>query len=304
MLDFDPTNITLATLVGYFEAPSGQNARHVQIPIAPEVQDELKVMLDVTLLKLGLPPSADQLPDFSPAEKYSGEEPCKLPLSTPYISDLAAIMVLRNLPSDTNALQSIEELKYYYAIFSDGQNRSIYAFRRAGTFKGVTKSKLAFVRNGLLTMVEGNIFRLDTDFDYLVDSHTIYVLRHSGFEFTTNVHTQMLQAAASNATAVAATVTYLDMASISSYASKHPRAARLLAAVRARVDLPLIDRGLLEAACQEFGIHVVQNANGTMRPDAGHEYDFLLMIDRRAYTATLIPQQAERYEAASRTRKT
>ena len=304
MLGFDPTNITLVTLVGYFEAAGRQNSRHIQIPIAPEVQDELKVMLDVTLLKLGLPQSAAQLPAFSPAEKYSGEEPCKLPLNTPYMVNLAAVMGLQNLPSSTNALQSIEELKYYYVIFTDGQNRHLTGFRRASTFKAVAKSRLAFVRNGLLTMVEGNVFRLDADFDYLVDADTIYILRNSGFEFTTDVHIQMLQAAASNAIAVAAKVTFLDMAGISSYASTHPRAARLLAAIRARDDLPLINRGLLETACQQFGINVVKNADGTMTPISGHEYDFLLMIDRRAYTATLIPQQAERYEAASRTRKT
>lgn len=303
MLNFDPETIGLVTLVGYFEAPGGQNPRHIQIPIAPEVQDELKVMLDVTLMKFDLPQSADQLPDFSPAEKYSGEEPCKLPLATAYMADLAAVVGLQNLPSNTNALESIDELKYYYAIFSDGQNRNLWAFRRAGTFKGVAKSKLAFIRNGLLTMVEGNIFRLDTDFDYLVDQQTIYVLRHSGFEFTTNVHAQMLRAAASNATAVVGIVSYLDLGSTSAYAQKHPRAARLLAAVRARPDLHLLDRRLLEGACQDFGIQLVQNDNGTMGPAAGHEYDFLMMIDRRAYTATLIPQQAERYEAASRTRK-
>jgi hypothetical protein len=304
VLNFDPADIALVTLVGYFEGPSGQNQRHIQIPIAPEVQSELEVMLGVTLLKLGLPQAAAQLPDFSPAEKYSGEEPCKLPLATAYMADLVAVMALQNLPSNTNALQAIDELKYYYGIFSDGQGRSVWAFRRAGTFKGVAKSKLAFIRNGLLTMVEGNIFRLDTDFDYLVDSQTIYVLRHSGFEFTTNVHGQMLQAAGSNATAVAAAVNYLNMGGISTYATHHPRAARLLAAVRARTDLHLLDRGLLEGACQQFGIPLVQDGNGAISPAAGHEYDFLLMIDRRAYTATLIAQQAERYEAASRTRKT
>lgn len=302
-MNFDPTNIALVTLVGYFEAAGGQQKRHVQIPIAPEVQDELKVMLDLTLLKLGLPQSAGQLPDFSPAEKYSGEEPCKLPLATDYMADVAAVLSLQNLPSNTNALQAIDELRYYYAIFSDNQGRSLYTFRRAGTFKGVTKSKLAFIQNGLLTMVEGNIFRLDSDFDYVVDSQTIYVLRHSGFEFTTNVHVQMLQAAGNNATAVAATVSYLNMGGIAAYASKHSRAARLLAAVRARADLHLLDRALFEAACQQNGILLVQDGNGAVGPAAGHEYEFLQMIDRRIYTATLIPQQAERYEAASRTRK-
>jgi hypothetical protein len=304
MFNFDATNIELVTLVGYFNDRTGLNPRHVQIPIAPEVQGELEVMLGLTLFKLGLPQSDDQLPAFSPAEKYSGEEPCKLPLATAYMADLAAVVALQNLPSDTNALEMIDELQYYYAVFTDTQNRSLWAFRRAGTFKGVTKSKLAFISNGLLTMVEGNIFRLDHDFDYLVDPNTIYVLRHTGFEFTTNVHAQMLEAAPSNATAVSTVITYLDLSQVASYASKHARAARLLAAVRARDDLHLIDRGLLEFACQEFGIPVIQNTNGTMAPDKGYEYDFLLMIDRRAYTAALIPQQPERYEAASRTRKT
>lgn len=301
-MHFDPKNIPLVTLAGYFESKGG-NQRHVQLPIAPGVQDELRIMLDVTLMKLGLPQAAQQLPQYSPAEKYSGEDPCKLALDTDYMTDVDAVVKLQNIPSDTNALQAVEDLKYYYAVFSDNAGRRLWGFRRAGTFKGVTKSRLAFVHNGLLTMVAGNIFRLDTDFDYLVDSQTIYVLRHSGFEFTTNVHEQMLKAADTNAASVAAAVNYLDTGNIAAYAKTRPRAARLLAAIRSRPDLTLLDKRLLEGACQQFGIPLVRGANGTIGPASGHEYDFLLMIDRRAYITTLIPQQAERYEASSRTRK-
>lgn len=303
-MNFDLNNITLVTLVGYFEDAHAQNPRHIQIPIHPQVQLELKTMLAATTQKMQLPASAPNLPIFSPAEKYSSEEHLQLPLTTGYVSDLATTVGLQNLPSDANALNTVSELEYYYAVFTDHQNRKLFAFRRASQFKGVTKSKLAFLSGGVLTLMESAVFRLDNDFDYLVVDQTILILRPSGFEFTTNVHGQVLMAATANATAISVSVPFLDIAKISAYATHHPRAARLLAAIRARNDLHLIDRQLLEVACQSFGINIVQDQTGTMiGPDSGHEYDFLCIIDRRAYTATLIQNHPEKYEAASRVQK-
>ena len=66
-MNFDQNNVTLTTLIGYFEDVQGQNARHIQIPINPEVQSELKAMLLTTTQKLGLPATAQNLPVFSPA---------------------------------------------------------------------------------------------------------------------------------------------------------------------------------------------------------------------------------------------
>jgi hypothetical protein len=302
-MNFDLENITLVTLVGYFEDLRAQNPRHIQIPIHPQVQAELRTMLRTTAQKMQLPASARHLPVFSPAEKYSSEEPLKLSLATDYVSDLAAVIALQNLPSDANALNVISELEYYYAVFTDNQNRKLFAFRRASQFKGVARSKLAFLNGGVLTLMNTAVFRLDNDFDYLVDDHTIFILRPSGFEFTTNVHGQVLREAATNAAVIAASVAFLDIARISAYATQHPRAARLLAAIRARDDLHLIDKRLLQSACRIFGIAVVKGQAGSIGPDAGHEYDFLCIIDRRAYTAKLIPNQPEKYEAASRVQK-
>lgn len=298
-MNFDAAHVQLVTLVGFFEDPQGQQS-HVQIPVAPDVQAELEVMLDVTLAKLGLPQSANLLEQFSPAEKYESEEGLKLPLATPYLVQLAAVLGLQNLPSSTNVLGQVDRLQYYYAIFTDNQNRNVWAFRRATQFKGVAKARLAFIKAGLLSMVPGNIFRLDNDFDFVVDAQTVFILRPKGFVQTMDIQGQVLQAAAANAAAVGASINYIDVSGISAYASTHSRSAQLLAAIKARTDLNLIDRNLLESACQGFGIALVQNANGTISPAPGQEYKFLLMIDRRAYTAALIPQQPERYEATSR----
>ncbi len=302
-MNFDQNNVVLTTLVGYFENDQGQNARHIQIPINPQVQDELKAMLLATTQKLGLPTTAQNLPLFSPAEKYSSEEHLQLPLTTAYVTDLVATIGLQNLPSDVNALVSIAELEYYYAVFTDNQHRKLFAFRRAAQFKGVVKSKLTVIYGGVLVLMNTPVFRLDNDFDYIVDNQNIYILRPSGFEFTTNVHGAVIQSAAANATTIATSVTFLDVSRIITYAATHVRAARLLAAIRSRNDLHLIDRQLLITACQQFGILVSQDQAGAIGPDDGHEYDFLCIIDRRAYTATLIPNQPEKYEAASRTQK-
>lgn len=302
-MNFDLNNISLVTLIGYFEGAHGVNPRHIQIPVSPAVQNELKDMLNTTAQKLKLPASAAQMPTFSPAEKYESEEHLQLPLTTQYVSDLAAVILLQNLPSDANSLNVVAELDYYYAVFSDTQQRKLFAFRRASQFKGVTKSKLAFLNGGMLVLLDEAVFRLDNDFDYLVTNQTIFILRPSGFEFTTNVHGQVLQAAAANATTISQSIQFLDIARIATYASSHPRAARLLAAIRARNDLHLIDRNLLQQACQSYGVDFEQNQAGALGPSAGHEYDFLCIIDRRAYTATLIPDQPEKYEAASRVQK-
>lgn len=302
-MDFDAGHITVTTLCGYFEDDAAQNPRHLQVPIAPNVQEELKSSLRETIAKLGLPASAARMPRFQPAEKYASEESVKLPLATEYLQDLRGVVALRNLPSDANALRDVGELEYYYAVFVDNQNRTLHAFRRASQFKGILKSKLAFIDGGVLTMSTRQIFRLDSDFDYLVDSDNAFILRPSGFEFTANIHSQVLGAAAANAASIQAAATFLDLTRVGRYASTHARSARLLAAIRSRDDLHLISRGLLASACRNYGIPIQNPRSGLLGPDPGHEYEFLCILDRRAYIAKLVANQPERYEAASRVRK-
>lgn len=302
-MNFDLQNISLVTLYGFFQDELGLNPRHVQIPIAPPVQNELKSMLSATIDGLELPASEATMETFDPAQKYSSEEKLKISLTTPYLQELADTVGLTNVPSDINALNAVSELQYYYAIFSDNQSRNLFGFRRASQFKGVSRSRLTLIDGGVLRMVSGPVFRLDNDFDYLVSAQDVFIYRPSGFEFTTNVGSQILQAAAGNAQSIAAALTYLDLGGVSAFATVHKRSARLLAAIKGRSDLDQIDRGLLVQACQNFGISITNPTHGQLSPGAGYEHDFLCVLDRRAYTATLIPQQLEKYEAANRTQK-
>ena len=79
-MNFDSQNITLVTLYGFFEDAQSQNPRHIQIPVAAPVQNELKAMLQETITRLGLPASVATMAAFDPAEKYSSEEQLKIAL--------------------------------------------------------------------------------------------------------------------------------------------------------------------------------------------------------------------------------
>lgn len=302
-MNFDIQNVQLVTLYGFFD--DGQVQRHTQVPVALNVSVELKRMLSKTIAGLGLPTSAASLRQFDPGEKYGATEALKLSLTTPYVQDLNAVVHLRNLPSDINALNDIANLEYYYAVFQDASGRLLYAFRRASQFKGVAKSLLAVVTGGSLSLLNQPVFRLDNNFDYVVDcdSAFIYILKPSGFEFTTNVHGQMLAAAATNGQAISAAIGFIDMTGLITYATAHSKSARLMAAIRSRNDLHLIDRALLVQACAENGIPVTNPLVGSLTPTNGSEYDFLCILDRRAYTANLVPNLTENYIAASRVRK-
>ncbi|MDO8330312.1 MAG: DUF4868 domain-containing protein [Fluviicoccus sp.] len=302
-MNFDLQNVMLVSLYGYFEDERGQNSRHVQIPIDPQLQAELKLMFMETNRRLGLPASEADMPIFDPAEKYASEEKIKIALETDYLNDLAGVVALRNLPSDVNALSQISELVYYYAVFVDDQNRNIYAFKRASQFKGVVKSKLAWINGELLSLMTASVFKLDKDFDYLVSDTMVYILRPNGFESTTSVHGQILAASTANAQAIADEIDFLDVSNITTYAQTHARSARLLAAIRSRNDLAQIDRDLLLRACEINQVDMLDVGDGKFSPNTGHEYDFLCVLDRRAYTTILIPDQSERYVAASRTKR-
>lgn len=302
-MNFDINNIHLVTLYGFFD--DGQIETHVQVPVAQDVCTELTNMLGKTVSSLRLPQSAANLDLFDPSEKYGPIEALKLPLATAYVQDLQNIINLRNLPSDINALNNVANLEYYYSIFQDQAGRLLYAFRRASQFKGVTKSMLAVVTGGALSLLNKSVFRLDNDFDYIVDCHSsfIYILKPSGFEFTTNVHRQMLLAAAANGQAIGAAIGYIDMTGLITYATTHSKSARLMAAIKSRNDLHQIDRALLVRACTENGISVTNPIIGNLTPNNGSEFDFLCILDRRAYTAMLVPNLPENYIAASRARK-
>ena len=208
----------------------------------------------------------------------------------------------RNLDINTGALSNPADIFCYFAHLTDERDRRLTALRRATQFKGVVKSKnrLVSMLDDTLRIIEDTVFKLDNDFDLLVDDANVHILRPSGFEFTGRLNKAILHAVPENIEAIQQDVPFVDFSGIEAYASKHPRAARYVASIRSQ-ETRSIDKSLLMTLCGQTGVDVSES-NGHVSIAAGHEMGFLEVLDRRRYEVTLVKEEPEKYRAASRSK--
>ena len=269
------------------------------VPVAAGVQSALLSMAQATMDKMT---GAEEDPaEYDPAEKHGSTEYLVVPAGGTL--DAAAIRGLHdaeNLPIDGARLSDPETVFCYFARFTDEQDRRLTAIRRAAQFKGVLRSQLLRFDDDTLRIMEDDVFKLDNDFDLLLDSACTHIWRPSAFEFLGGLRQQILDAVPDNVNAIASNLPFVDLSTIGNYANSRPRAARYLASIRSQ-ELQGMDQQALMALCDSTGV-VIQQVNGRITVNSGHEMGFLEVLDRRRYRLELVPDQPERFRAPSRVR--
>ena len=273
--------------------------KHYQIPVDVSVQEALREMIGTTLRRIADCREKEGFEQFSPAQKYGAADAVFCSLESEFASVPRLLLEESQVPETRHALNDLEKISYYYIVAFDAFGEKALGVRRASQFKGVLKSKLLTVVDNTMTLLPDRTFRLDSDFDYMVFDEMLWALRPAGLEFTANLTEAVKAAAPASAAEVVSRVSFLNLTALGVYASKHPRAARYLAAVRARSDLELISQKLLIRYCKESAVGLVKS-NGKLSPIEGSEILFLEILDRRIFTAELIEGQKERYEAPNR----
>ena len=173
--------------------------------------------------------------------------------------------------------------------------------RRATQFKGVLKSRLIRLHTNALKLIEDRVFKLDHDFDLLIDSENIHILRPSGFEFVGQLQEAIMAAVSTNVILLEGDLTFVDFDVIEKYASKHPRAARYLASIRSKNEAVNIDSERLQKLCADNGVELTVT-NGTLSLEKKQVMGFLEVLDRRRYEIELVADMHEHYRAANRTK--
>ena len=276
-----------------------EDERHYQVPVDQSVQGALNEMIDATLKRIADFQGDGGFEEFSPAQKYGATEAVYCSLDSEFAEVPRSLMEESQVPETQHALDDLRKISFYYVIAFDHDGGRALGVRRASQFKGVLKSKLLTIVDNTMKLLPGSAFRLDSDFDYLVFDEMLWALRPAGLEFTGKLTESVKAAAPASAQEVVRRVPFLDLTGLGAYASKHPRAARYLAAVKARADLELISEKLLVKYCKESSVSLV-TSNGKLSPAEGCEILFLEVLDRRVFTAELIAGQKERYEAPNR----
>lgn len=292
-LDFDLNDVAVTEFGVGVDDASGQT--YVAIPVDAEVQEALRQMVKATWEEL----QRDEVGPtrYDPSEKHGSKE--YLYLS---VDDILAEAV-RALHEATNfgisSLQDPSAIFCYFARLTDKKNRRLTALRRAAQFKGVLKKRLIRILDDTIKMVEDSVFKLDNDFDLLVDSTNVHILRPSAFEAAGNLRQAILDAVPRNMLAIRKDLPFVNFDNIEEYAATRSRAARYLASIRSLAETKNIDKAALKRLCKRTDVEV-KESNGKIFVASGHEIAFLEVLDRRRYEVNLVKNKPEQFRAASR----
>lgn len=298
-LEFDLASVVVTEFGVGREDQNGQS--FVAVPVDSGVQQALREMAETTWNDMRADDGAPE--KYEPSEKHAATEYLYLPLNDDMAASVRNLHEAAALDVGTSALTDPSDVFCYFARFTDKRKRRLTALRRATQFKGILKSKNRLVRmlDDTLKIIEDTVFRLDNDFDLLVDHANVHILRPSGFEFAGKLQQAILDAVSENIKTVAKDITFVDFDAIEAYAAMHPRAARYLASIRGQAESKNIDKAALKRLCKSTGVEVSES-KGKIAVLAGHEMGFLEVLDRRRYELELVKGRPERFKAASRTK--
>ncbi len=207
-----------------------------------------------------------------------------------------------NLTPDPQGLAAPKKVFCYFArLFGQG-GQSLTALKRAIWFKGLLKRPLLHWFDDAYGIVDGPLFKLDLDFDILVDSQVIHILRPSGFEYVARIQREVLQAVPQIFSDLQADLPFVDLSSVEEFARDRSQAARLAASVRSRRRVENVNQIALLDQCGRTDVRVETGENGRLRVAKGHELGFLEVLDRRRYDVELVTGAPEAFRAASRTK--
>ena len=295
-LNFDINNVTVAEFgVGYDD---GDRSKFVLVPVGGSVQATLQKMIETTWHTMRQ--NSEEPSQYEPSEKHAGTEYLYMATSNQMGASLLDLHKAENLLIKPDALNDPQQISSYFVRMTDHQERRLTGLRRASQFKGLLKKKNRLIRvvDDTLQIVEEEVFRLDNDFDLLIDSENLHILRPSAFEVMGKLKEAILDAVPTNVNHIEQSMPFIDFENVRSYASQRPRAARYLASIRSQ-NLKGIDRSALQELCKKSEVEL-EAYNGQLTVTERHIMDFLEVLDRRRYVDELDPRTPESYRAASR----
>jgi hypothetical protein len=296
-LDFDLDNVRTTEFgVG---RDDDNNQTFVCVAVDAGVQDALRDMAKATWATMQ--GQSENPSRYEPSEKHESCEYVYLPFGDDLAERMRQLHEAQNLPLVGGAVHDPSDFLCYFALITEKAGKRLTAVRRATQFKGILKSRLIRLVTDALKIVEDRVFKLDSDFDLLIDSKNVHILRPSGFEFAGRLQEAVLAAVPQNIKSIQGDLPFVDFSGIESYAKQHTRAARYLASIRAQKETKNIDRQALKRRCAETSVEI-KVVNGKVAVQDGHEIGFLEVLDRRRYTLELVKGSPERFKAASRRR--
>ena len=177
----------------------------------------------------------------------------------------------------------------------------MFGVKRSSFFKGVLKQRFMSPVSDELRMFQDSLFRLDTDFDVLIDDEQVFILHIAGFETIGALQEIIKNAAAENVEALRKELSFVRIGEIDTN-SIGLTFARQLAAVKRQL-VPGITFESLRGVCDDNGVSYAV-VDGRLQFGNDSLGDLLDVLDRRLYVDSLVPEFPTLYRANSRRRRT
>jgi hypothetical protein len=301
-IEFDFSNVTSVEFgVGLDHDDGAGKTSYFVVPADDEVQMALREMAHATKTILA---DQDEFSMFEAGEKHGSTEYLYLPLDHDLAAPMKELYEANNLSVDTKALTQHDAIFCYFARLRDSKGRKLVAVRRSIQFKGVLKTQLIWKRlnNDTVTLIKDEVFKLDHDFDLLVDKDHVHIWRPVSYEFLCHLTDAIIKAVPDNVKAIAKELPFVDFTGIQAYAAGgKARAARLLSSIRSQKEMKDVDKKALKALCDATEVAYKEVGNKLTIKDQD-VLGFLEVLDRRRYFVELVKGKQEQYVANSRRR--
>lgn len=271
-----------------------------RIPVDLTVKSSLVEMRDEFFRQYGFEENPEQ---FSPSEKYGSSEVLIADLNSEYLHSIRELFYLEQIPISSQNLSQIQNsISFYFAIFTSQDGSKEMGVKRPAQFKGLLSKKNRLMRmvDDTLEIIPDDIFKLDNDFDFIVDSNDrVMILHPTGFIFISDMEEVILRTISSALAQVSTRIPCINFGNIEAFIIGSKRAAKLLASIKSRPDLEFTSLEKLISRCQSLRLTVIEE-NGQIYPHESHVLDFLYVLDRRQYDIDITELDPEVYLAASR----
>lgn len=293
--DFDLADIAAVN----FAVALRSNSERYFVPTDTATKNTLKTILQSTV------EAFDQLDgDWRPhdiSEDYGKRRRVYAERDTDYLSDLSAIFDEGALDDLSGAHEHIRDIEYYYSIFFDSDGRKVIGIKKGMQLKGVlgARNRLVRLADDTLQLIEDDVLKLDPEFDAIITSSHILMLKVRAVEYMANIVEHVAGAAAHKVQQIHDTISFLDLSRIQENIFKHPQMARMAASILDRDDLSDIKRDRIEDIAAHQGL-VFKEVDGRLQCRREDEAKLLEILDSRLYHLDLTATGPVPYRATGR----
>ncbi len=275
--------------VGFFDVPVDNEVRQMLQEMTASTWDQMNEV-------------SNQPTAYEPSQAYSGKQHLSIDATDPSVELFRNLQQAVSCEPGGNVLRDPRTIFCYFARLRDGDGQRLVAMRRSSSFKGVLKQKnrIVSLNDDRLRAVGDDLFRLDYDFDVLVDDEEVRILRVPGFETLGSLQSVIREAAYENIQVLQDSLQFVEVGLDELDTSFSVSVARRLASVKNQ-RLAGITVDSLRAQCLDNNVEFTETKEG-LRFEENALEDLLDILDRRRYVDGLVPGEKARYKANSRQR--